>query len=91
MLSAVNAAAATAVQIICFFISEVLIQFVFDDFDGQGVQALIYEFLQRIIHKAMPRDPRFAYENVALDTHPKVCALTRSIRTGVTSVVGTLV
>ena len=46
----------------------------FDDFNRQSVQALVDVFLQRIIHKAMARNPRFASENRTFNPDSEMCA-----------------
>ena len=52
-----------------------------NDLDGYGVQALVYEILHCIIHKAMTCHPAFARKNRAGDTDSKVAAKTFGIGT----------
>ena len=47
-----------------------------NDLDGYGVQALVYEILHCIIHKAMPCHPALACKNRAGNADTKVTAKT---------------
>ena len=62
-----------------------------DNFDGQSVQALIDEILQRIIHKAMPLNPWQTGELRAANAHPEMRAMTQAVGAGMPRMVGTFV
>jgi hypothetical protein len=62
-----------------------------DNFDGQSVQALIDEILQRIIHKPMARYPRQADKSQGADSHTKVGTFPGAIRPGMTGMLIALV
>jgi len=55
------------------------------------MQALIDKFLQRIIHKAMTRNPRFTCENWAFNSNAKMRALATVIGTNMSGMGRTFV
>jgi hypothetical protein len=52
-----------------------------DQLDGQSVQTLVNEILQRIIHKAVTLDSADPMEQGRSDAHPHVCPLKAVIGT----------
>ena len=55
-------------------------------FDRKGMQALVDEFVQRIIHKPMPRQTGFSFEQGGGNSHPEMGAGAAAVRTGMTGV-----
>lgn len=62
-----------------------------ENFNGEGVNALVNKFLQRIIHKAVLGHPAQANEGWATDAHPKMGAKTEAVGPRVSSMSGTLI
>lgn len=52
-------------------------------FNGQRVQTLIHEILERIIHKPMPADRRLADKSRSADAYPEMGAKTGAVGAGV--------
>jgi hypothetical protein len=62
-----------------------------DQFDGQSVQALVDEILQRIIHKAMALNPAERFKQGGSNAHTHVGPLAALVGAHVAGVVGTFV
>jgi len=61
------------------------------NFNGQGVQALVGELLQGIIHKPVFGHSAQALKNPSPNSHPKMRSLTRAVGARVASVGGAFI